>query len=247
MPLLAPPRRLLTALTDLVLPADCAACGDADAGAPVLCRACAAALTAPPTRRWPTPAPPGLPPTWAVTAYAGAARRALVAYKEHGAVRLRDPLAAALASSVLAAAAPAAGGPLAVVPVPSARAAVRHRGVDPVGRLVRRAVARADAGRGRMAMVPALTQARRPRDQAGLSALDRFVNVAGAFTVVPRHRRRLAGVPVLLADDVLTTGATLGEAARALRAGGYHVVGAAVVAATQRRAVADFSPGGRED
>jgi predicted amidophosphoribosyltransferase len=43
------------------------------------------------------------------------------------------------------------------------------------------------------------------------------------------------GRPALLVDDVVTSGATLGEAARALQDGGWYVVGAAVVAATPRR------------
>ena len=39
---------------------------------------------------------------------------------------------------------------------------------------------------------------------------------------------------VLLVDDIITTGATLSEASRALQQAGHTVLGAAVVAATPR-------------
>ncbi|UUT36518.1 phosphoribosyltransferase family protein [Microbacterium elymi] len=45
-----------------------------------------------------------------------------------------------------------------------------------------------------------------------------------------RGRAALKGARVLIVDDVVTTGATLTEAARALRAVGAEVVGAATVA-----------------
>lgn len=71
---------------------------------------------------------------------------------------------------------------------------------------------------------------RRPRPrQALLSRADRRRNLRGAFT----PRRPLApGIRVLLVDDVMTTGATLEAAGRALRRAGAATVLAAVVART---------------
>jgi predicted amidophosphoribosyltransferase len=75
------------------------------------------------------------------------------------------------------------------------------------------------------------------RDQAGLGARARQQNLAGAFRV----RRRLRE-PVVLVDDLVTTGASLTEATRTLRAAGVVVLGAATVAATQRTAAVRAGP-----
>src|SRR3954454_7301888 len=64
--------------------------------------------------------------------------------------------------------------------------------------------------------------------QFELSPTERWKNVRGAFAV--RAGYHLKAAHVLLVDDVLTTGATCSEAARALRTGGAERVTVAVVA-----------------
>ncbi|GLX04365.1 phosphoribosyltransferase family protein [Microbispora sp. NBRC 16548] len=228
------------ALLDLILPPRCAGCGAP--GAPA-CPSCTAELLREPAPRSPDPPPPGLPDCWSATAYDGAARRMILACKERGRTALVPVLAAAVSACV---AAWAAGGGVRrevwLVPVPSARAASRRRGHDPV-RAVAAAAARELCRRGRPAAVaPLLRLCRRVADQAGLGSAERAVNLSGAFEVVPgpaaRPRpsgRGLGAVAVVLVDDVVTTGTTLAEAARALRAAGAEPSAAVTIAATRRR------------
>jgi predicted amidophosphoribosyltransferase len=72
--------------------------------------------------------------------------------------------------------------------------------------------------------------AHRVRDSAGLGARERADNLAGAFR---RSRHTLVGAAVVV-DDIITTGATAAEAARAFGQP-ERLLGVAVVAATQRR------------
>ena len=124
-----------------------------------------------------------------------------------------------------------------MVPVPSHPAVVRARGHDPVLRTAQAAAA-VLRSRGLPArVVPLLRVAERPEDQAGLDARARRQNLHGRFAARASARGTAArrDGAVLLVDDVLTTGATLREAQRALEAAGTVPVGAATVAATRRR------------
>ncbi|WP_369169800.1 ComF family protein [Streptomyces sp. R28] len=232
-------------LTDLVLPAECGGCARPRT---VLCPECRAVLSGTvPSRVRPVPEPSGLPVVHAAAQYADEVRAVLLAHKERGALTLAAPLGAALAGAVRAGLREAgaygdgasvravrsrgpqgrvdgagsfgsAGARVLLVPVPSARGAVRARGHDPARR-----IALAAAGELRRAGTPAqvlavLRHRRAVADQSGLNSRQRLDNLAGALTVAPGGGRLLAGGPVVLVDDLMTTGASLAEAARAVRA-----------------------------
>ncbi|QHI99400.1 ComF family protein [Xylophilus rhododendri] len=77
----------------------------------------------------------------------------------------------------------------------------------------------------------------RIRHTAALSGMDRQArrsHVRGAFALEPARAARVRGRRLLLVDDVMTSGATLHEAARVLRAAGAASVSALVVARTPR-------------
>jgi predicted amidophosphoribosyltransferase len=220
-------------LLDLLLPVGCAGCRRP--GAPA-CADCAAWLVGPAVAVLPSPAPSGLPPPYTAACYDGVVRDLLLAAKERGAVGLLPLLGSALSAAVLLGAADLPPGrSLVLVPVPSTPAAVRARGDDIVAVLARRAAGQVRRTGRDVSVSPVLRHVRGVRDSAGLGARDRATNLAGALGVRDSGRSRLHGSALIVVDDLMTTGATLAEAARALRCAGGVVHAAATVAATPRR------------
>lgn len=219
------------ASADLLLGGSCVGC---ERPGVALCSRCGRRLAALPYPTAPIPTPNGLPPVFAVTAYDGVARSALIAHKEHGRLALARPLGRALALSCLAALSCCERDlvDVSLVPAPTTRARVRERGQDPLLRVAREC--RRALGRAGVAAVlrPVLRVARSVQDQAGLTAQARSANLSYAFET--RSRPDMDGRAVLVIDDIITTGATAAEATRALTLIGADVVAVAVIAATER-------------
>jgi predicted amidophosphoribosyltransferase len=155
---------------------------------------------------------------WAPMAYDGTARALVQALKLRAALPAASVMAAQMAA-MLPAGLPAGAIAVAVPPQPARR---RARGFDPAG-----ALARSLAPRLGLPLVPALVRRDRAGRQARAGRTDR--RAAGRILVAPA---RAVGVPVLLVDDVHTTGATLDACARALREAGAPRVVAVTYART---------------
>jgi len=112
--------------------------------------------------------------------------------------------------------------------IPVSRLRKFHRGYDQV-ELLAKAVGR-ELG---LEPVLLLKKVRHNRPQSGLNdASKRRANVLGVYQEVDRER--IYGKRILLLDDILTTGATAGEAARVLLTAGAKEIHCAAIAAARK-------------
>ncbi|HWU47343.1 MAG TPA: phosphoribosyltransferase family protein [Humibacter sp.] len=231
-------RRAMLDAIAVVAPTTCSGCGVNDRA---LCDRCSAVLLPVDIQQHPVSGQADRVPlrVYSALRYAGVARQVLVAVKETGRTDAASGLAPALLASVDAALRDtstvvcARGRPEPVIElatVPSSRAAFRRRGYHPV-RLV--------LGCAGLRSTRVLVAARQTIDQSALGIAARQQNRAGSL----RARRSARGRAFLVVDDILTTGATIAEARRALEAAGATVVGAAVIAHTRRRLPAGIQVG----
>lgn len=204
-------------LGELIFPRACAGCG---APGEVLCPPCRDHLRQPPYMV----ARPRLlgAPVYALGPYSDIRRRIIIGMKERGNRPVREYVGAVFAAGL---AHLSARGDIpreyTLVPAPTRPRSARARGGDPVS-----AVCHAAAQHQRVGVCAALTMGQSTADQSELNAQDRWANLQGRVRV----RAPIAQGPALLADDVITTGATLAASIAALQATGVAVCGALVFA-----------------
>ncbi|HET9690365.1 MAG TPA: phosphoribosyltransferase family protein [Acidimicrobiales bacterium] len=166
---------------------------------------------------------------WAVGAYEGALRRALVDYKYRGVVGWA-PVLGRLVATWLEGNATAVEELDVLVPVPAYAGPGARRRFDAVGRIAAEAAA---ATGGAWAVAPgALVKTAETPPLARRAAPGRRVAAEGALraSLSVADAGAVAGARVLVVDDVMSTGSTLREVARVLRAAGADEVAALVVA-----------------
>lgn len=225
-------REWRTAAADLLLGAVCAGCGRPAA---LLCPACAAAVAPDPFIAWPQPTPeeltatPPVPPV-AAAVFEDPLRAVLASYKEQGLFGLERFLTKMFVAAMVHTKITV---PTLLVPIPSSKNALRGRGYDAVAQLAKQSARQLRAG-GFDCLASACLRHRRPVvEQSGLTLAERWANVQGAYrATIPQCAD---GRVLVVVDDVLTTGATVSEAVRALSIAGHRPRAVVTIAATTRK------------
>jgi ComF family protein len=237
---------LATSVVDLVLPPRCLACGTMVAAtnrvcaacwhklrfvAEPLCEACGHplpyALAAQHDCRHCATAPSSLTRIRVALAYDDASRGLILGFKHAGRIETAGLFAGWMREAGRELLADADW----LIPVPLHRWRLLHRGFNQSGLLATRI--------GRLTGVPVavdwLQRKTATRSQQGLNRASREKNItAEAFSLRPRAVAQLEGKRVILIDDVLTTGATLGACAATLKAHGAAQVDALALARVVR-------------
>jgi predicted amidophosphoribosyltransferase len=197
---------LLTSLEELIFPVRCLGCG---ALGLEICSQCRR-FWQPRIYRSHSRRKPHFP-IYSSIPYSPIAGKVLLAAKEHGIQRADELMVSALSHSLSTCLQEQGIGFL--VPIPSRKSVARLRGRQFISDL-----AQEIGSDARLSTSEILTHTRAVKDQSKLDAKERVENLEGALTSL-RYRSGKA----IIVDDLVTTGVTLQEAARALRAAGIEV------------------------
>ena len=225
-----PLKRTLKQLSQTLLPGSCLLCG-ADSGTQLLCAGCDADLPLAPQQHCPQCGeqtthgercgaclkdPPAFARTTAIFSYEFPVDRIIHAFKYGHQLAIADWAAEILARQ------PSVQKYDLLIPLPLHTDRLCQRGFNQSAEIARRL--------SKMLGLPldssSLIRSRATTPQAELALKERSRNVRGAFEC----QRDLSGQRILLIDDVMTTGATLREAARILKLHGAAHIDIAVIA-----------------
>ncbi|MCI1674856.1 MAG: hypothetical protein LKJ57_06120 [Ancrocorticia sp.] len=228
-------RSLLAQWADLLFPRNCAGCGEPDV---TLCNSCAREFAGPP-REVSGRAPylqrvlpifgeeryESLFPVYALAEYAGFVAQAIIRWKNTVDSELNTVMRQLVAQGAARIFEEGMSGPLTIVPAPSRFQRIHD------GRFVAGVIAEGVADGARQAGISAVV-ARPLRSASRYTSAGIVSRRSRASRITARNRVQIGG-NILLVDDVLTTGATLVGAARALASCEGKVAGAFVTAVAQ--------------
>jgi ComF family protein len=180
---------------------------------------------------WPVTTSPW--PLYAWGIHRGALRRAIYCLKYEGQRRIGSVLGEWLGSRWVESQSTSLGSPGAytVVPIPLHAERLRQRGYNQAA-----LISQAFCERTGLRHLPdALVRVRATAAQHELNPLQRQHNLAGAFAL-----KQVPATPVLLVDDIYTTGSTVQAAQQVLAAAGIRVAGVIVAAQTPKAASPDW-------
>ena len=172
-----------------------------------------------------------LVPTFSTVAYDGEISTVVIKAKEERNRIARDLLAQAITRSLVSLREAIYTNQYLLVPIPSSKQAIKRRGESFLHPILKRVIELDCQSKTDNRMVgqwaELLSYRKKVRDQATLTSLERHENLRSAFIV-----SRFLDCPVILVDDVVTTGATLKNAIDALRERKMTVLGAVTACAS---------------
>lgn len=202
---------------DMMLPRGCAGCDCPDA---VLCERCGDLF-----RRYQRfPCEESAAGFWyACGRYEGCVRQAILSWKDHGDEQCDAPFADAITRMIARFDLLQGRNGVAIVPAPSSNHSLHERGRAHMEALSRQVAVRIRSNGGNAYASNALqVRDTRIKSVQTANARQRASRVAGRIAV--RDGVDLSGVPVLLIDDIVTTGATMRQCLAALRHAGAEVL-----------------------
>ncbi len=203
----------LSALSELIFPSRCLGCRQLDIG---ICSSCRLSWH-PHIYRSTISTDDFSFPVYSAVAYSPVAQKVLLGAKE-GALHVADRLILQALTHSLAYFYSEVG--IAdLVPIPSRKMNTRKRGRDFILEQTY------EVSRTPLVSVRAiLSHSRWVRDQSTLNSQTREINLSQSMRCA--NREEPTNIPVIIIDDLVTSGATLREAGRALYGAGYTVIGA---------------------